>query len=190
MCDEKAESCCNESEGLCRLPEGYSMEDLFKIKGVWPTRELSQQELMETYKDHFSFNIRREYYATVAALKERFGDEVYDVVEEISYKTGYECGKEQRKIKKTMANCLVDIAVRPFCYKIEQIENSKEKMVYRILECSTATIAKDMGLEELVSHICPKWHQGFADGFGAKFEMTEFLLDGDDCCKQIWEELQ
>ncbi len=187
MCDEKTKGCCNNSQGRCRLPKGYSLEDLFKITGKWPTRELTQEELIETYKEHFSFSIRKEPFETVGAMVEKFGEQAYEILEDVSYKIAYEHGKEQRKISKTLINYLTDIFVRPYCYEMEQIENSPKRSVFKVFNCPSATIAMELGLEDVIRHICPKWHQGFADGFGAKFEMPEFILDGD-CCLHIWEE--
>ena len=189
MCNDK-EACCPDSTVRPRLPKGFTAEELCKITGEWPKRELSRQELLETYKDHYSFSIREEYFATVAALAEKFGPGVYEVVEEVNYKLGYKYGKEQRQKCKTVFNCLADIIVRPYCYKSQVLKASEKKIVAKVFECPTATLAKKLGFEEAGKHLCPKWHQGFADGFGIKFEMREFLLDGGDCCYQTFEERQ
>jgi len=187
MAEEKKRTSFNSPDSLFRLPEGFSIGTLCKMKGLWPKRELSQEELIETYKNHYSAAFRRELIIILGALVEKYGQEIYDVVEEINYKIGEEEGAAYKKHYKSLLNKMVDISVRPFCYEIFHVETSNEKIVYKVLKCPFANIIKEMNAEEIGKHICPRWHEGYAEAFGYRFRMPKFLLDGDDCCEQIWE---
>jgi len=187
MSEEKKRASVDSSDSLLRLPEGFGIGALCKMKDVWPKRELSQEELIETYKNHYSAASRRELIIVLGALVEKFGQQIYDVVEEINYKMGKEEGAVSKKHYKSLLNKIVDISVRPFCYEISHVETSDEKIVYKVLKCPFADQIKELKAEEIGKHICPRWHDGYAEGFGFRFSMPKFLLDGDDCCEQIWE---
>ena len=45
------------------------IEKLTDIKGPWPKRQLSQEELLAVYKEHFSFGSRREYLFLLSELR-------------------------------------------------------------------------------------------------------------------------
>lgn len=157
------------------------------MKGIWPKRELSEEELIETYKDHHSASSRKDLIVILKALEKKFGREIYEVVEEINYRIRLEYGKADREKYNSLLNKIVDISVRPFCYEISHIETSNERLVYKVLRCPFASLLKKINSDEIGKHICPPWHEGYAETFGFRFRIPKFLPGGDDCCEQIWE---
>ncbi len=189
MCGEKMNRASNKAADVCRLPKGIDINNLCMMKGVWPKRELSQKELLETYKNHYSSRSRRETMLMLDAFKKKYGEDIYEVVKEVSYKMGKEAGEAEKRYYKSLLNKIVDISVRPYCYLIHHYETTPEKIAYKVLECSFANLLKEMELEEIGTYMCPPWHEAYAQAFGFRFSMPKSLLKGDDCCEQIWESL-
>ena len=174
---------CNNSQGISkeksisgvRLPEGIDFESLCMTKGRWPKRNLSEKELLDVYKQHYSSGSRRETLAILSAFKSKYGSEINEVIEDVSYKLGKEASEEEKTYYKNLLNKIVDLSVRPFCYEINHIETSSNRIVYKALKCPFAAIAKQMNCEEIAAYICPRWHEGFAEAFGYTFKMPQFL---------------
>ncbi len=157
------------------------------MKGLWPKRELSHEELLETYKNHYSARSRTEYLLMLARFRKRYGEGICDLVEELNYEMGKQSGEAEKPRFGTLLNKVVDFSVRPYCYKIYHCETSRKRIVYRVLECPFADVVKELELEDIGVHICPPWHVGYAEVYGFSFTMPKFLLKGDDYCEQIWE---
>ena len=175
------------NESAVRLPEGYDLKTLCQIKGRWPKREITEDELWATYKGIHSAGGRRETFTLLKTFQTKYGSEVFDVTEEAAYRSGKESGIADQNRYKTLLYKLADIWVRPHSYETEVDEVTPNRIVYRAVTCPFADLMKKMKTEELGSHYCPPWHVAFAKEFGYRFEMPEFLLTGGSCCRQIWE---
>ena len=103
---------------------------------------------------------------------------------------------ESKKVKRTAARFgsllakIVDFSTRPYCYDIEHIETSEERVVYKVTKCPFAELARKMGCSELASHMCPRSHEAYAKAFGYAFSLKKFMLRGDECCLQIWRKAE
>ena len=172
----------------CRLPEGIEVEDLCMMKGAWPKRELSAEELLETYKKHYSAGSRSEAMLVLDAFRKKYGESIWEVVKELYYELGKEEGEAAKRHYGSLLNAVIDFSVRPHCYEIEHCQSTPERIVYKIVRCRFADVLRKMGLEEVGQHTCPPAHKGWADAFGVNFSMPRFLLAGDDCCEHIWEQ--
>ena len=170
-----------------RLPEGYDLETLCAIKGRWPKRELSQEELLDTYKSFYSSRNRSETLLVLQAFEERFGPDVRAVVDEIYYKLGKEAGIAEKAQCGSLLSKLVDMFARPHSYENEHLETSEERIVVKVLKCPFADLAKELGLENISRHICLPWHRGYSEVYGYTCQFSKLLLAGDDCCHQTWE---
>lgn len=168
------------------LPKNVDYKKLSATKGKWPKRDLSKKELLDVYKKHYSFGSKSEYLSLLMAFKTKYGSEINEIIEDVNYKLGKEAGKESKAYYKNLLNFIVDLSVRPFCYEIDHIETSGKRIVFKVLNCPFADMAKKMNCVELASHVCPRWHEGFAESFGYRFEMPQFALKGDSCCEQKW----
>ena len=74
------------------------MNNLCMMKGIWPKRELSQEELLETYKNHHGFRFRREYLLILDTFKKKYEEGIYKVAKEVSYKMGEKDGEAENSI--------------------------------------------------------------------------------------------
>ena len=177
-----------EPRNRCRLPKGMSIEDLCMMTGVWPKREPSQEELLETYKSHYSGASRSEAMLLLEAFRNKHGEDIWEVVEELYYQLGKKEGEAAKRDYGSLLNKVVDYSVRPHCYEIEHCQSSPERIVYKVLRCPFADVLKDVGLEEFGQHICPPAHEGWGEAFGMNFSMGKFLPAGDNWCEHIWEQ--
>ena len=160
------------------------------MEGIWPKRELGQEELLETYKNHYSGDSRREAMRLVGAFRKKFGASADEVIREVYAQAGKEEGASAKRDYGSLLNKVADYSVRPHCYKIHHHQSSEDRIAYKVLRCPLAEVLKDMGLEELGKHICLPYHPAFAKALGYKFTMPKFLLAGDDCCEHIWEKAE
>ena len=170
-----------------RLPEGVTVEELCNIKGVWPRRELSQEELLDTYKAFFSSRFRAEALMVMDAFRKKYGDSVYEIIEKVYYEMGKAEGSGEKDVCGCLLNKMLDIYARPHSYVVDHLETTEERIEYRVLKCPLADVVKDMGLEEIAPHCCIPWHEGYAEAMGYRTKVSEFLLDGGDSCHWIWE---
>ncbi len=172
-----------------RLPEGYDMETLCALKGQWPKREPSQDELQDTYKAFYSGGSRGESLLLLKTFQERFGPAVLEVLDDLYYRLGQESGVAEKALYGNLLNKMVDMFARPHCYENDHLETSEERIVVRVTKCPFANLAKEMGMEEIAQHICLPWHEAYAKEHGYKITFTGMLLTGDDCCYQTWEKV-
>ena len=177
-----------EPRNRCRLPKGMTIEDMCMMKGTWPKRELSQEELLQTYKKHYSAGSRSEAMLILDVFRKKYGESIWEVVRELYHELGRKEGEAAKRDYGSLLNAVVDFSVRPHCYEIEHCQSSPERIVYKVLRCPFADLLKEMGFEEFGQHICPAAHKGWAEAFGFKFSMPRFLPAGDDCCEHIWEQ--
>ena len=184
---EQSESLGPACQSACRLPKGYDLKRLGSIRGAWPHRELSQEELLETYKSHYSAGARREVLLLLDAFKKRYGDGIFEVVEATFCAMGTQDGETDQLRYRGLLEKLTDLIVRPHCCEFDVSEATTERIAYRVLKCPFADLAKEMDLEQIGSRICPSWHKAYAKAFGYDFSMPRFLLSGDECCEQVWE---
>lgn len=170
-----------------RLPAGVTAEELCNTKGVWPKRELSHEELLDTYRAFFSSRFRAEALMLMDAFRKEYGDSVCEIIEKVYYEMGKAEGRAEKDVYGCLLNKMLDIYARPHSYVVEHLETTKERIEYRVLKCPLAEVVKDMGLEELGKHFCIPWHEGYAEAMGYRTKVSEFLLDGGDSCHWIWE---
>ena len=83
------------------------------------------------------------------AFKKKYGEDIYEVVKEVSYKMGKEAGEADIWYHKSLLNKIVDISVRPYCYLIDHYETTPERIAYKALECPFADLLKEMELKKL-----------------------------------------
>ncbi len=181
----------SESSGqsACSLPEGYELETLCKMKGAWPLRDPSSEELLETYKGYYGCGARAEVLLLLDAVGRRYGDGVFEVVEETLAKMGKQDGESDLVRYGSLLEKLADIIVRPFCCEFDVSEATNERIAFRVLKCPFAELVRKMSQEQIGSRMCPAWHKAYANAFGYRFTMPKFMLTGDDSCDQIWERL-
>lgn len=172
-----------------KMPEGYDLETLCEMKGGWPLRDPSREELLATYKSHYSCGARSEVLLLLDAFRRRYGDAVFEVVEETLAKLGKKDGESDLISYGSLLEKLADIIVRPFCCEFDVSEATNKRIAYRVLKCPFAELARKMELEQIGGRMCPAWHKAYADAFGYRFTMPRFMLAGDDYCDQIWEHL-
>ena len=187
MCMKEAGASGPNRQSACRLPKGYDLEGLCGIKGTWPLRELSEEELLEAYKSHYNCGARKELLLLLDAFETRYGAEIFAIVEEIYSTMGKQDGEADLLRYGSLLEKLTDLIVRPHCVECDVSEATMGRIAYRVLKCPFADLAKTMKLEGIGSHICPAWHKAFGKAFGYRFSMPKFLLTGDECCEQIWE---
>ncbi len=179
--------CETNRNRMPRLPEGIDMRSLCKMKGSWPTRELSQEELLDTYKTHYSFRHREESLRILEAFRRRYGVEIYDIVETLYVQRGREAGEAEMARYGSLLNMIVDLTVRPYCYHQFLTVENEDRLVLKVLRCPFADLVKEMGLEDLGRHICLPSHKSYAKACGYRVSFSKFLLAGDDCCLQVWK---
>lgn len=163
------------------------IESLCRIVGSWPKRELSQEELLATYKGHYSFRGRKEVLLVLDAMRKKYGQGACKVIEQVYYRIGREDGQASKVKHGSLLKMVVDISTRPYCYQIEHCQTGEQRIAYRVVKCPFADLMREMGLEEIGISMCPAYHEAFAKVFGYRFSMPKFLLNGDDCCEHIWE---
>ncbi len=164
-----------------------SIESLCRIVGNWPKREPSQEELLATYKGHYSFRGRKEVLLVLDAMRKKYGQEICKVIEQVYYRIGAEDGQALKVKHGSLLKTVADMSTRPYCYQIEHSQTSEDRIAYKVIKCPSADLMKEMGVEEIGASMCPAYHQAYAKAFGYRFSMPKFLLTGDDCCEQIWE---
>ncbi len=167
--------------------KGMDIESLCKIVGSWPKRELSQEELLATYKAHYSFRGRKELFLVLEAMRKKYGQGVCEIIEELYYRMGTEDGQALKAKHGDLLRTTVDMSTRPYCYQIEHSQTSEDRIAYKVVKCPSADLMKEMGVEDIGACMCPAYHEAYAKAFGYRFSMPKFLLTGDDCCEQIWE---
>ncbi len=172
-----------------RLPEGVDMETLIQMKGIWPTREPSQEEFMEVYMDHYSFRIRTEAMLLLRALKKGFGEDIWPIVEKVYREMGKSQAHTDKSDYGTLLNKIADESTRPYCYTIDHSETTEDKIAYKVLDCPLTNRLKEWGMEKFGLHVTVPWHEGYAEAFGYRFSMPGYVLEGDDCTEHLWEKL-
>ena len=165
----------------------HDIESLCNIVGSWPKREPSHEELLATYKAHYSYRGRKVLYLALEAMCKKYGESVYKVVEDLYYQLGAEDGEALKAKHGDLLRTTADMSTRPYCYEIEHSHTTEDRIEYKVVKCPSADLMKEMGLEKIGIAMCPGYHVAYAKAFGYRFSMPKFLLKGDDCCEQIWE---
>lgn len=172
-----------------RLPEGYDVETLCALKGQWPKREPSHEELLEIYKAYYSAGANGGSLLLLKAMEARFGAEVRDVMDALYYKLGAEQAEAEIGEWGCLFNKFMDMYTRPHSYQNDHIETSEERIEVRVTKCPFADLARELDLESISRHICLPWHQGYAKTHNYTIKFREMLLEGDECCWQVWEKV-
>jgi len=171
------------------MPDGVDVATLCGMRGMWPKREPSYEELREVYKAYYSFGFRSEALRVLAAFHERCGDGVLEIVEALYEQMGRKDGESDRQRQGSLINKVIDISTRPlWAYNVsdEHPETSEDRIVLRITRCPFEDIARKLGLEALAGRMCLAWHKGYAATYGYDVHFPEFLLKGDETCLHVW----
>ena len=116
-----------EPKSACRLPEGIEIKDLCAMKGIWPKRELSQEELLETYKTYYSYVSRREAMLLLNLFLKKYGQNAREAIEEFYYELGKEDGATEKQALGSLLNVVANYSVRPYCYQIHHYQTGPDK---------------------------------------------------------------
>jgi hypothetical protein len=140
---------------------------------------------------------RAEYIARIVlAMKERYGEEVYDIVQQVIYNIGFEKGKTRAQIVKENnqpndMNSLADLVSHRLSrlYYGTSPEVDKDKMVIKETYCPLPIKWKEMGMEDddiirfclLFDQVDKGMVEGYNDNFSAELTGCRGLSDCGFC---------
>lgn len=128
---------------------------------------------------------------TLQPLVKRFGP---GVLEEVKATTMAESRKRFTKLNLAKRDLsavkeLLWNGLDPRDYDIENVDDTPEKLSYRVKRCPHATAYREAGGPEIGFAMNCAWDYGFCEGVNPaiKFTRTKTLMSGDCCCNHCYE---
>ena len=141
--------------------------------------------------EHFSDFIFSRVGNIIKDMKERFGEEVYDVIWEAhSERVKDEWRKKAEEHGDNSIESLIELLWKPlqqhgFEYTMEKTDSGVQM---KCTKCPTANRALRLGVGEQKYYDICKNDWAIAEGFNPNigFTMTKTLMQGDDCCNHFY----
>jgi len=136
----------------------------------------------------------RDMVELLESLKQRFGDEVVDVVDDVVRERRL---REWRGIARRSESNSVENLIRTL-WPPQQRERGYEFTVERdagriqvvCTKCPVHELAKELHATDWMNHLVCKGDPYIVEGFNPRlgFEHAKSLMEGEDCCKQVYFE--
>ena len=121
------------------------------------------------------------------AFKEKFGDEVIEVVDKLTAQRSKKEGEElaQKLGSNTIQDIIQELWFSGIPLGLEYTSEETEKgMQMKCTRCYIYETAKKLGITEWAYHLFCVGDPYFVEGFNSKmgFSRTKSLMEGHDCC--------
>jgi len=140
--------------------------------------------------EHFNDFMFSKEGNIIKAMKERFGEEAYDVIMEIN---NARVKKAWRKKAEEHGDNSIESLIKLLWETLPQnfeytMEKTDAGVQFKCTKCPTADRALRLGVGEYMYYVICKNDWAVAEGFNPNigFTMTKTLMQGDDCCNHFY----
>lgn len=153
--------------------------------------ELSCDQQLKRKQDDVWAGELKEKLGLLKKLKKKLGDDVVNITSQHTA-DGLEKKYAEMKIEKRDLNAVKSLlwdTLPKDQFKFENIEDSEERLEFRVSKCFLADLVKELDAPELSYALICAWDDGFCRGVNQdmKFTRTKTLINGDDCCNHTYE---
>lgn len=148
-------------------------------------------ELVKNKQDEVWAQELKEKIRLLVKLREKLGDDVVKITRQHTAgkieKEYAEKAIEKRDLSAVKSQLWDGLPKDQFEFK--KIQDSAERLEYRVTRCALADLLKDLNQPELAYALICAWDEGFCKGInpGITFTRTETLMQGNDCCNHTYE---
>ena len=146
-----------------------------------------EKEMYEQFGEHMCASVGN----VIKAMKERFGEEVYDVLVKLNSKGIKEEWKKKAEehgdnsIESLIMLLWEPLSEHGFDYTVEKTEAGVQ---IKCTKCPNVDVALRHGVGEQMYYDICKGDWSIVEGFNPNigFTMTKTLMQGDDCCNHFY----